>query len=1079
MATRGGAGLRPGLPGFLVAIRLSAALLLLNTLVAACQSATPGMPLEEAKKITAPVSGRAFVAPPRTISDITRLLAPTGGASLVAAGAQREADLASPETADDVALGKFYFLRGRAARRIGRFRQAITDFTRAAEYVKPGAGVQMAKGPWTAELGTSDLGMILLRDLAETEAASGNYRQAIVRYEHAIRSVARVPDEQGWLFLLYAGLAELFAATGDLKAAERTLEDLIRLQSSSLFWPRLRPGHRAEFDANVASAQATVLELRGRLVEAERFWRESIAILAPFDKFQWQGALLDSRTGRLALCLLRQGRVLEAEGEARKALRSAMSRANTFSFDSATLLNALVRVLREQGRYAEAETLARTTIGIYQRGGASPTSSLAVTAPQRELAAVLVAQGRWHDGLKEYETLREQLGDDHLYRGLTEDDPTFIFALLKAGRIKESSEALRNALDHVRRIRGDQDTSVAELRGLLAMSLAATGDRARALSEFASATKVLLDRAIEAEDESTTRGERDQRLRGILAGYIDLLTMIEGSSGVPPGLDPIAEAFRLADVGRGRLVQRALDASAARSAAKTPTLADLVRREQDAKKEIGALQGLLATAFSGSQDAGIIADLRARVGALQRARQTIIQQIVKEFPAYARLVHPPPVTVEQARSALRPGEALITTLVTADKIYVWALPQRGEMAFTTVPIGEKQLEYLVARVRAALESPASTLGEIPVFDVAAAHELYRLVLEPVKSACAGADRLLVVGDGPLGQLPFALLPMAAVKLESARAPLFSEYRRVPWLARRYGVTSLPSVSALPTLRTAAPPPAERRPFIGFGDPYFSEAQAREADRGVADGRAVAMQAGLEARSLPTQFRDVVLSPGADVESSKLAMLPRLPDTREEILGMARAMGADLEKDVFLGRTANEQTVKTLDLTRYRVIAFATHGLVPGDLDGLTQPALALSAPAVAKVPGDGLLTMEEILGLRLNADWVVLSACNTANGAGTGAEAISGLGRAFFYAGARALLVTYWPVETRAARALTTELFRRQAAERGVDRAKAFQATMNWLIDEGGVIDPETNKMVFSFAHPIFWAPFVLVGDSG
>ena len=119
--------------------------------------------------------------------------------------------------------------------------------------------------------------------------------------------------------------------------------------------------------------------------------------------------------------------------------------------------------------------------------------------------------------------------------------------------------------------------------------------------------------------------------------------------------------------------------------------------------------------------------------------------------------------------------------------------------------------------------------------------------------------------------------------------------------------------------------------------------------------------------------------------------------------MANALDVDPAKALYLGRDANEQNVETMDLSHYRIVAFATHGLVPGDLDGLTQPALALTAPDVAGVKGDGLLTMEKILALKLDADWVVLSACNTAAGAGAGAEAASGLGSAFFYAGTRAL----------------------------------------------------------------------------
>ena len=117
--------------------------------------------------------------------------------------------------------------------------------------------------------------------------------------------------------------------------------------------------------------------------------------------------------------------------------------------------------------------------------------------------------------------------------------------------------------------------------------------------------------------------------------------------------------------------------------------------------------------------------------------------------------------------------------------------------------------------------------------------------------------------------------------------------------------------------------------------------------------------------------------------------------------------------------------------------------------------------------------------MQLNADWVVLSACNTASANGAGAEAVSGLGRAFFYAGSRALLVSNWPVETTSARALTTELFRRQQAAPGLTRAKALQETMNAVMDGPGFIDPKTNRVVFSYAHPIFWAPFTLVGDGG
>src|SRR5262249_19975286 len=122
-------------------------------------------------------------------------------------------------------------------------------------------------------------------------------------------------------------------------------------------------------------------------------------------------------------------------------------------------------------------------------------------------------------------------------------------------------------------------------------------------------------------------------------------------------------------------------------------------------------------------------------------------------------------------------------------------------------------------------------------------------------------------------------------------------------------------------------------------------------------------------------------------SARLAQLPPLPETRGEILRMAEVLGADPNRDVYLGVRANERIVGQADLASYRVVAFATHGIAAGALDGLDQPALALTDPAVAGVDGDGLLTMGEIMGLRLDADWVVLSACDTASASGAGTEA--------------------------------------------------------------------------------------------
>jgi CHAT domain-containing protein len=332
----------------------------------------------------------------------------------------------------------------------------------------------------------------------------------------------------------------------------------------------------------------------------------------------------------------------------------------------------------------------------------------------------------------------------------------------------------------------------------------------------------------------------------------------------------------------------------------------------------------------------------------------------------------------------------------------------------------------------------------------------------------------------LGQLPFAVLTTAPFSPTASKGPLFAEYRQAPWLIRRMAVTQLPSVSTLLALRRMPAVKPGRKEFIGFGDPLFSSSMALASNDGTTTRRRF-RNLGIDSvvtAPLATVANAPVALPIVTVSNSAgLAQLARLPETADEITSIARVLQADAANDVFLGRAASEKNVKSGQLDNRRIVMFATHGLVPGDLNGLTQPALALSAPEVTgNANEDGLLTMDEVLGLKLNADWVVLSACNTAAGNGAGSEAVSGLGKAFFFAGARTLLVSNWPVETVSAMLLTTKLFEHQAANPTMTRAETLRATILYVMDKGVPADMLGTKG-FTYAHPMFWAPFVLVGD--
>jgi CHAT domain-containing protein len=997
-------------------------------------------------------------APPRSIADILAVLDQHKPDPAVVSLLHIEADRQPPRTDDRLDLGRFYQARGLAAEQLGRVNQALADLRKAFELLP-----RDDYDRWTVYV-----------QVIRAERQAGDFA-ASVKMAKEIHSVHAVGGQR---IFSWATVAYLSAEIGDLatarQAADRADGELLSLQSDRS-WGRLNFNWRA----SAGAARGRILRLEGKNAEAELKFREAIALfdrqieiypaaaiqglMPPLSAFVRAAGLMES--GQLVPILIEQGKYAEAEESGRNALKRLLGFFGKYSPEGGSSLTWLATAVFEQGRFEEASALARAAVEIYEIIGAAPASETVVLA-RRMMAASLVEEGKYAAADAVFKQVREaQLSDPEMVERLGTGSVAWVYAQVRLGRTAEAVEQARKLHEALSKQYGETFYQVSESRGFLALALAADRKYDEAMREFRAALPALVAAANEQTSEEGLGLGKTNRLKRILEAYIALLGRYAAEGRSVEGIDPVAEAFWIADLARGSSVQRALVASSARAAIRDPELAKLAREEQDSAHRVSTLTRILVELLGRPPEQSlpaVIAAIRKDIEDLGKRRLVLKKEIESRFPDYANLINPKPIALDAVRGTLAPGETLIVLYGIEEQTFVWAVPPDGPARFHASALGRVDLDRLVATLRKALDIADTSIDDIPRFDVGIAHKLYTELLAPLEQTWGKAASLLVVPHGSLGQLPFSLFVTAAGKVADGGVP-FEGNRSVAWLLRRLSLTQLPSVNTLASLRSSKRVKLPSKPFIGFGDPVFGPRQ-------LASASSVAKRS-LGLRSAPfTQAARL---------SSQLAQLAPLPDTSDELQGIARAVGASAAEDLFLGLRASELNVKTLDLSERRIVAFATHGLVAGDLDGLTQPALALSNPQMTgEKDADGLLAMDEILGLKLNADWVVLSACNTAAAAGAGGEAISGLGRAFFYAGARALLVSNWPVETISAKLLVTDVFRRQAADPRLSRAEALRQAMLNLMDNETSKDKD-GKPHYSYAHPMFWAPFTLVGDGG
>jgi len=758
-------------------------------------------------------------------------------------------------------------------------------------------------------------------------------------------------------------------------------------------------------------------------------------------------------------------------------LREALGHAGRGSGATAEIIKMLGHILLLQGRPGEAEKVIRAGIHIMRASGLSDDCRFIGDAKMK-LGQVLVARGDFKAAAKKFEEAKESMqGNRYYYEKNISRNPDAIISQIKTGRANETITRISEAYRIYSENLGKDNYRTAEILAIRGMANAEINNTGQALNDFSNALSILF----KIKAESDIDYPKKQRLWIFTEAYLDLLRNIHQRNKEKEfGINVSEISFMVIEGMKSGSVQMALGASVSRAVAGDPAIADIVRREQDAQKQIKALQETLSNALaSAHQNPSTLDALKTNIDRLKGDRVSLLDEINQRFPEYSDYAEPKSITIMEVQKYLNKDESLITIYPTSEFTYIWAIPKEGKISFAIIDIGEKSLHETVTKLRLALNPGPKYYGDIIDFNLVMAYELYGKILEPVENGWKDSKDLLVAVSGSLGMIPFGILPTAPSVLSTGSDTLFANYQETPWLIRRASITRVPSAKTFVALRSVSIKGADRRAFVGFGDPIFNPTQLAEIEKEPPEKMSLFDSPSGELYVRGIRITEVGSLDENSISSCHIGMLNRLPDTKEEILSIAHTIGADPVADVFLGKQANEQQVKSMDLSDRRVIAFATHALVPGDIDGLHQVAIALSAPTVTGGDDDGLLTMEEVFQLRLNADWVVLSACNTGAAEGAGAEALSGLGQAFFYAGTRAILVSMWPVETTSAKKLTTRLFRFQKEEKTISRAKALQKSILSLIDDPGIKDISSEKIIASYAHPLFWAPFIIVGDGG
>jgi CHAT domain-containing protein len=824
----------------------------------------------------------------------------------------------------------------------------------------------------------------------------------------------------------------------ELSRAGKFSEAIPLVQQALTIWEKLSPD-----DLYIATPLIQLGDLytaQGRYAEAEPLYKRALAIrekaLGP------EHAYIAQSLNNLALLYNYEGRYADAEPLFRRALAIREKVLGPDHPYVAQSLHNLAFLYYNEGHYADAEPLFRRALAIFEKVHGPEHPSVARSLGL--LARLYRNQGRYADAeplfTRAAAIFEKALGPDH---------PDVATSLNNRAELYRAQERYADAEPLYKRALAIREKVLGPGHPAVAASLNDLADLYRAQGHYADALPLV----------QTTIGQG----RGKPSVALPVLFAAQGNGLVPAGKAQ-DDALNVVQRAAQSAAAAAVNKLAVRLAAGSDRLAGLVRNDQDLAAEAENLDKAILEAVSkepAKRDAAAEQRTRDRLAEVAKQRAALQQVFANEFPDYAALSNPQPLTVRDIQALLSDGEALLLFATGEKESYVFAMT-RHSATWKSISLGTAALSSKVAAFRRGLDYEAlqqSAEGGKPVlFDLGLANELYAALVGPVEDVVKDAHHMLIVPSGPLTSLPFHLLVTKKPATPIPQLKDIGSYRAAAWIIKRQAVSVLPALASLKALRQVARRQPGARPMVGFGDPVFDPAERAKA---LAERRAARTRVAVT-RGYGDFWQ------GQSIDRAKLAKyLPSLLDTADELKAVGGKLGASAG-DIHLRSEASETVVKRTALADYRVVYFATHGLVAGDVEGLAEPSLALTLPKQPTELDDGLLTASEVAQLKLNADWVVLSACNTAAADKPGAEPLSGLARAFFYAGARALLVSHWSVDSEDATRLTTSTFALMKADPKLGRAEALRkAMLAYMSDRESPVN----------AYPAFWGPFSIIGE--